>query len=300
MDDAGQRARRARLRACAPRARSGFQVLLHVSTDDLGSRRPSCRRVARYRSQGRAARAATSARSASGSSAPGTRPTTPASRPTAARRGRRASSARCTGWSSRAAARCGVVALDVLDQARRRALHALASSAALSPTYRRRATIVGIHNYGDVNRRRTTFTRNIIRTAHHYNRAHAVLVHRDRRDREVRAQLPVQRPRARRSRLNTHVLARAALPDRAACSGSTSTTGPAPGCSARFDAGLISPNGTPRAGLRHGAPSAGQLTCAERCALAASEWGVDGRSRPQAASSPAAASRGSSAAAGWA
>ena len=42
---------------------------------------------------------------------------------------------------------------------------------ALWPTYRRRATIVGIHNYGDVNRQRTTFTGSIIRQARVYNRA---------------------------------------------------------------------------------------------------------------------------------
>jgi hypothetical protein len=39
----------------------------------------------------------------------------------------------------------------------------------LSPIYRRRATLVGIHNYGDVNRKRTNFTRDIIRRAHRYN-----------------------------------------------------------------------------------------------------------------------------------
>jgi hypothetical protein len=41
---------------------------------------------------------------------------------------------------------------------------------ALGPTYRRRATIVGIHNYSDVNRKRYTGTRAIIHEAHHYNR----------------------------------------------------------------------------------------------------------------------------------
>jgi hypothetical protein len=63
---------------------------------------------------------------------------------------------------------CGVVALDVLDQTGvERYMRDFYRR--LSPTYRRRATVVGIHNYGDVNRRRTTFTRAIIQEAHHYN-----------------------------------------------------------------------------------------------------------------------------------
>src|SRR4051812_6797079 len=64
---------------------------------------------------------------------------------------------------------CAVIALDVLDQPGvERYMRSF--SRHLSPTSRRRATLVGIHNYGDVNRRRTTFTRNMIRQAHHYNR----------------------------------------------------------------------------------------------------------------------------------
>jgi hypothetical protein len=63
---------------------------------------------------------------------------------------------------------CGVIALDVLDQGGvERYMRSFYRR--LSATYRRRATVVGIHNYGDVNRRRTTFTRAIIQEAHHYN-----------------------------------------------------------------------------------------------------------------------------------
>ncbi len=63
---------------------------------------------------------------------------------------------------------CTVVGLDVLDQRgatryMRRFYRALGS-------YRRFATIVGIHNYSDVNRRRTSGTRSIMRTAKRYNR----------------------------------------------------------------------------------------------------------------------------------
>lgn len=62
-----------------------------------------------------------------------------------------------------------IVALDVLDQGgvdryQRRWF------AALSPTYRSRAKIIGLHNYGDVNRVRSTYTALMIRTARRYNR----------------------------------------------------------------------------------------------------------------------------------
>jgi len=63
---------------------------------------------------------------------------------------------------------CAVVGLDVLDQAGvdgyiRRFYEEL------SPTWRKRLTIVGIHNYADVNRNRSTGTSSIIRTVHRYN-----------------------------------------------------------------------------------------------------------------------------------
>jgi hypothetical protein len=65
---------------------------------------------------------------------------------------------------------CAVVALDVLDQTGVET-YMNRFYQRLSPTYRRRATVVGIHNYGDVNRQRTTFTRSIIQHAHRYNRS---------------------------------------------------------------------------------------------------------------------------------
>jgi hypothetical protein len=68
----------------------------------------------------------------------------------------------------RACKRCTVVGLDLLDQrgvARyiKRYFRALGS-------YRRYVRTVGIHNYADVNRRRTTGTRTIIRTVRRYNK----------------------------------------------------------------------------------------------------------------------------------
>ena len=58
---------------------------------------------------------------------------------------------------------CTIVGLDVLDQAGvERYIQRFYK--ALSPTYRKRARIVGIHNYSDVNRKRTKGTSSIIRT----------------------------------------------------------------------------------------------------------------------------------------
>lgn len=63
-----------------------------------------------------------------------------------------------------------IVALDVLDQGGVER-YQQRFYAALSPTYRKRAKIVGIHNYGDVNRNRTKFTSSIIKTSRKYNRS---------------------------------------------------------------------------------------------------------------------------------
>jgi hypothetical protein len=61
-----------------------------------------------------------------------------------------------------------IVALDVLDQGGvdRYEQRFFGS---LSPTYRKRVKLVGLHNYGDVNRQRTTYTAMMIRAARHYN-----------------------------------------------------------------------------------------------------------------------------------
>jgi hypothetical protein len=64
---------------------------------------------------------------------------------------------------------CRVVGLDVLDQAGvdryMRSFYAR-----LSPTWRTRLNTVGIHNYSDVNRNRSTGTKKIIDTARRYNK----------------------------------------------------------------------------------------------------------------------------------
>lgn len=61
-----------------------------------------------------------------------------------------------------------IVALDVLDQAGVDR-YERTFFGSLSPTYRKRAKVVGLHNYGDVNRGRTTYTSLMIRTARRYN-----------------------------------------------------------------------------------------------------------------------------------
>jgi hypothetical protein len=64
---------------------------------------------------------------------------------------------------------CAVVGLDVLDQA---GVDRYIRSfyAGLSPTWRTRLTTVGIHDYSDVNRNRSTGTAKIINTVRRYNR----------------------------------------------------------------------------------------------------------------------------------
>lgn len=65
---------------------------------------------------------------------------------------------------------CGIVGLDVLDQAGVAGYMASFYNR-LSSTWRKRLKVVGIHNYSDVNRNRSTGTATIIRTARKYNRS---------------------------------------------------------------------------------------------------------------------------------
>ena len=68
----------------------------------------------------------------------------------------------------RACRGCTVVGLDVLDQ--RGATRYMQRFYKALGSYRRYATVVGIHNYSDVNRKRTRGTRAIMKTAKRYNR----------------------------------------------------------------------------------------------------------------------------------
>jgi len=62
---------------------------------------------------------------------------------------------------------CRIVALDVLDQAGV-ARYITRFYTSLSPSLRRDARFVGIHNYSDVNRHRTSGTRDIMRTVRRF------------------------------------------------------------------------------------------------------------------------------------
>jgi hypothetical protein len=66
-------------------------------------------------------------------------------------------------------ATCAIVGLDLLDQA---GVDRYVRSfyARLTPTWRKRLKVVGIHNYSDVNRGRTTGTAKIINTVRRYNK----------------------------------------------------------------------------------------------------------------------------------
>ncbi|HEY6761140.1 MAG TPA: hypothetical protein VI318_16710 [Baekduia sp.] len=141
---------------------------------------------------------------------------------------------------------CGVVALDVLDQTGvERYMRTFFGH--LSATFRRRATIVGIHNYGDVNRqRRPTFTRSIIREAHRYNSTARFWFTETGGIVKFGRSFPCNTTRAAH-RINTMFsLARTYRTSGVQRLYVYNWTGA--GCSARFDAGLTAPNGQTRAG----------------------------------------------------
>jgi len=143
---------------------------------------------------------------------------------------------------------CTVIALDVLDQAGV-TRYIRSFYRALSPAWRRRASIVGIHNYSDVNRRRMSGTSAIIRQAHAFNpRTHFWLTETGGLVKFGSA-FPCNQTRA------SHRLATMfSIADHFRRSGLDriyvfSWTGP--GCSARFDAGLTNPDRTVRPGYQY-------------------------------------------------
>jgi hypothetical protein len=241
-------------RAYVQRARKdGFDVLLHISTDDLRIKRAHLPSVAAYRSQmhrlvpyfrALGVREFGTWNEANHASQPTYRSPTRAADFFVEMY--RAVKPRCSF--------CTVVALDVLDQTGvERYMRTFYRH--LSSTYRRRATVVGIHNYGDVNRGRTTFTRSIIRQAHSFNRRTRFWFTETGGIVNFGSNFPCSETRASNRLRNMFALAR-----RYRTSGVDrlyvfSWTGP--GCDARFDAGLIGPNG-PRPGyayLRNALPN---------------------------------------------
>jgi hypothetical protein len=240
MDDDGARLA---ARAFVQRARQdGFGVLLHVSSDDLRIKKATLPSVAQYRSKvgrlvayfrGLGVREFGAWNEVNHASQPTYRSPTRAAQ--FFREMYQTVKGRC--------ASCGVVALDVLDQT---GVERYMRSwyRALSATYRRRATIVGIHNYGDVNRLRTTFTRSIIRQAHKYNRATRIWFTETGGIVKFGSSFPCSTSRAASRLRYMFTLARiyrSSGVDRAYVYNWTGA-----GCAARFDAGLAAPDGSTR------------------------------------------------------
>jgi hypothetical protein len=143
---------------------------------------------------------------------------------------------------------CAVVALDVLDQAGvERYMRSWYRR--LDSTYRRRATIVGIHNYGDVNRQRTTFTRSIIRQSRAFNRNSRFWFTETGGLVKFGRNFPCSETRARNRLRNMFSLARTYRTSGVKRLYVYNWSGP--GCDARFDAGLVGPDGDPRPGYEY-------------------------------------------------
>jgi len=227
--------------------REGISVFLHLSTDDFRIKRARLPSVREYRTQVRrlvpyfrrlGVREFGAWNEVNHASQPTYRSATRAA--DFFREMYRAVKGRCRS--------CTVVGLDVLDQPGvERYMRSFFRH--LSPTYRRRLTIVGLHNYGDVNRRRTRYTRAVIRQAHAYNRRARVWLTETGGIVKFGRSFPYSPSRAA-SRLSTMF----SLANRYRRSGIErlyiyNWTG-APR-DARFDAGLTGPDGTPREGYRY-------------------------------------------------
>jgi hypothetical protein len=142
---------------------------------------------------------------------------------------------------------CNVVALDVLDQTGvERYMRTFYRH--LSPTYRQRATLVGIHNYGDVNRQRTTFTKSIIRQSHSFNKKTRFWFTETGGLVKFGRNFPCSEERARNRLRNMFSLARTYRSSGVQRLYVYNWTAPPDGCDARFDAGLVNFDGTPRPG----------------------------------------------------
>jgi hypothetical protein len=140
---------------------------------------------------------------------------------------------------------CNVVALDVLDQVGvERYMRTFYRR--LSSTYRRRATVVGIHNYGDVNRRRTTFTRNIIRQSRSFNKRTRFWFTETGGLVKFGRSFPCSETRARNRLRNMFDLAKTYHSSGVERMYVYNWTAPPNGCQARFDAGLVNFDGTAR------------------------------------------------------
>ena len=221
-----------------------IQVLLHLSTDNYASKQAHLPSVAQYRNEVRSlvpyfrrlgVREFGTWNEANHASEPTYRSPTRAAQ--FFRELYRAVKGTCRG--------CTVVALDVLDQPGV-ARYMRGFYRALAPTYRRRASIVGIHNYEDVNRQRTSGTAAIIKQGRAYNpRTHFWLTETGGLVKFGSA-FPCSQTRASHRLRNMFSIANRYRRDGLDRIYVYSWTGP--GCTARFDAGLTNPDGSVRPG----------------------------------------------------
>jgi len=237
-------------KAYVQRARKDhIQVLLHLSSDDLRIKKAKLPSVAAYRKQVK--RIASTFRPLGVRDFGAWNEVNHASQPTYRSPTRaadffveayRAIKPRCSF--------CNVVALDVLDQTGvERYMRSFYRH--LSSTYRRRATVVGIHNYGDVNRRRTTFTRNIIRQSHSFNSKTRFWFTETGGLVKFGRSFPCSETRARNRLRNMFDLAKTYHSSGVERMYVYNWTAPPDGCDARFDAGLVNFDGTARPGYTY-------------------------------------------------
>jgi hypothetical protein len=144
---------------------------------------------------------------------------------------------------------CGVVGLDMLDQAGADR-YIRSFYARLSSTWRKRLTIVGIHNYSDVNRNRSTGTAKIINTVRRYNKrvkfwftetGALASFQRSFRYSESRQASRIRNMFTFASRYKSRGVQRVYSYNYFGIENGTSC-----GSRCRFDAGLVDPDGTPR------------------------------------------------------
>ncbi|MEA2316232.1 MAG: hypothetical protein QOD44_421 [Solirubrobacteraceae bacterium] len=225
----------------------GIQVFLHLSSNDLASKQAKLPSVAAYRSQ--LARLVPYFRDLGVRDFGVWNEANHASQPTYRSPTRAASffvemyravTPRCSF--------CNVVALDVLDQAGvERYMRSFYR--ALSPTYRSRARLIGIHNYGDVNRNRTTFTKAMIRQSRAFNKRSRFWFTETGGLVKFGRNFPCSTTRAANRLKNMFTLARTYRSSGVERVYIYNFTGA--GCDARFDAGLVNPDGTPRPGYTY-------------------------------------------------
>jgi len=145
---------------------------------------------------------------------------------------------------------CNVVALDVLDQVGvERYMRSFYRH--LSSTYRQRAKLVGIHNYGDVNRQRTTFTKSIISQSRSFNKQSRFWFTETGGLVKFGRSFPCSEERAKNRLKNMFSLARTYRTSGVERLYVYNWTAPPNGCDARFDAGLVNFDGSPRPGYTY-------------------------------------------------